>query len=98
LGGSHEIDADEKDANKIDAGDAARYGPLREDVNEVSMKNEGATMGAKVLRGRSLTAIGENKVQSRNESINQKLNISMRSQYMRTPLFLLLLMSSLVRR
>ena len=74
MGGSHEIDADEKDANKIDAGDAARYGPLREDVNEVSMKDEGATMGAKALWGRSLAAIGENKVEMNQSSEAQYFN------------------------
>ena len=65
------------------------------DVNEVSMKDEGATMGAKALWGRSLAAIGENKVE---------MNQSSEAQYfkcedsMRTPLLQLLLMSSLVRR
>ena len=83
MGGSHEIDADEKDANKIDAGDAARYGPLGEvmppgtdplDVNEMSMKDEGATMGAKALWGRSLVAIGENKVEMNQSSEAQYFN------------------------
>ena len=74
MGGSHEIDADETDADEIDAGDAARYGPLRKDVNEVSMKDEGATMGAKALWGRSLVAIGENKVEMNQSSKAQYFN------------------------
>ena len=65
------------------------------DVNEVSMKDEGATMGAKALWGRSLAAIGENKVEMNQSSEAQYFNAKI---YMRTPLLLLLLMSSLVRR
>jgi hypothetical protein len=74
----HEIDADE-----INVDDAARYGPLGEvmppgtdplDVNEMSMKDEGATMGAKALWGRSLVAIGENKVEMNQSSEAQYFN------------------------
>lgn len=44
------------------------------DVNEMSMKDEGATMGAKALWGRSLVAIGENKVEMNQSSEAQYFN------------------------
>ena len=44
------------------------------DVNEVSMKDEGATIGAEALRGRSLAAIGENKVEMIQSSEAQYFN------------------------